>query len=604
MSLAVRLKLCAWLLLIPCLCAAVPEKTEKAEEEKSKPVPVDVTWGELELKGSYPEGPMPGGLFGELHESLGDIITRLDKAAADDKLTGVLLKIQQVEIGWGKMHELRQAIGRIRKAGKKVVAWVEEGHSHDYLLATACDEVVIPEPAALMLVGLRAEVSFFRNLFDKLDLKPDMLRVGEFKSAAEPFQRTEMSPEFREEMEAILDDYFRLIVQMVSEGRKLSEEEVKGAIDVGPLRSKDALEKKLVDRLAYLDEVEDGLKKDLPEGSKFKWIRKYGKKKIDTDFSGFGGMMKMMELIAGVEPPKRKSTTQKIAVIYAVGTIMSGRSQGGGLSGEVMGSETMIKAIRQAKDDSSVKGVVLRVDSPGGSALASDLMWRELKLLKKPFVVSMGDTAASGGYYISMGADRIFVEPGTLTGSIGVVGGKIGVQGLFDKMGINTTVISRGRNSGVLSMSQGFSQSERESMTKLLYDVYGQFTSKAAEGRKMPVETLEKLARGRVYTGKMAVDNHLVDEVGTLEDAYAAVKKLAGIEGKVERLVLPPVVSPLEALFGPLDPNAQSTVHLQLARELEALAPDAWQTVRQLGVMTLLSRERTLTVLPYRIRVR
>lgn len=602
MSFALRLKSCAWLLLVPCLCAAVPEKPEKTDE-KAKPASTDVTWGEMELKGSYPEGPMPAGLFGELHESLGDIVTRLDKAAADDKLQGVLLRIQGVEIGWGKMHELRQAIGRIRKAGKKVIAWVEEGHSHDYLLATACDEVIIPEPAALMLVGLRAEVSFFRNLFDKLDLKPDMLRVGEFKSAAEPFQRTEMSPEFREEMEAILDDYFRLMVQMVMEGRKLTEEEVKGAIDTGPLRSKDALEKKLIDRMAYLDEVEEGLKKDLPEGAKFKWIRKYGKKKIDTDFSGFGGMMKMMEMIAGVEPPKRKSTTPKIAVIYGVGAIMSGRSEGGGLSGEVMGSETMIKAIKQAREDSTVKGVVLRVDSPGGSALASDLMWRELKLLKKPFVVSMGDTAASGGYYIAMGADRIFAEPGTLTGSIGVVGGKIGIQGLFDKMGINTTVISRGRNSGVLSMSQGFSQTERESMTKLLYDVYDQFTSKAAEGRKIPKETLEKLARGRVYTGTMAVGNHLVDELGTLEDAYAAVKKLAGIEPgtKVERLILPPVVSPLEALFGPLDPNA--SVGVQTVKQLEMLAPEVWQTIRQLGVMTLLSKERILTVLPYRIRV-
>lgn len=585
--------------------------TLSAPELKAETQPANVelserVWGEIEITGVLPEAPTVPGLFGELQESLLDVVKRLDRAAEDRKLFGVLLKIKSTQIGWAKLHELRTAIARIRASGKKTVAWLEEGSSMDYLLATACDEIILPEPGALMLVGLRAEVSFYKNLFEKLDLKPDMLRVGEFKSAAEPYTRSEMSPQFREEMEAILDDYFSLMVENIGTARKLSADEVRTAIDSGPLSSKAALAARLVDRVEYLDQLETRLKAESPEG-KLKWLRRYGKKKIDTDFSGFGGMMKMMELMMGVEKPERKTSTPKIAVIYAVGPIMSGRSQSGGLTGDVMGSDTIIKAVKQAREDSFVKGVVLRVDSPGGSALASDLMWRELELLKKPFVVSMGDTAASGGYYIAMGADKIFAEPGTITGSIGVVGGKIGLQGLFDKIGINTTVISRGRNSGVLSTTTGFTETERKSMEAILYDIYGQFTAKAAAGRKMPVEELEKLARGRVYTGTQALKIGLVDQVGTLEDAYQEVVRLAELqsESKIERLILPKPAGPFESLFGPLDPEARQqqirSASFDSAREL---FPELTDLVGQTWIYRLMSRESCLTLLPCRIRIR
>ncbi len=587
---------------------AVPAKESDTAKktESSKKESVELQWGEIEITGVLPEAPTVPGLFGEMQESLLDVIKRLDHAAGDKKLHGIVLKIKSVQIGWGKLHEVRSAIARVRAAGKKTIAWLEEGGSMDYLLATACDEVIIPEPAALMLVGLRAEVSFYKNLFEKLDLKPDMLRVGEYKSAAEPYTRSEMSPQFREEMEAILDDYYGQMVEVISTSRKITPDEVRSAIDSGPLTSKAALKTKLVDRLEYIDQVESRLKEESPDG-KVKWLHRYGKKKIDTDFSGFSGMVKMMELMMGIEQPQRKNSNPKIAIIYAVGPIMTGRSQSGGLGGEVMGSDTIIKAIKQAREDSFVKGVVLRVDSPGGSALASDLMWRELELLKKPFVVSMGDTAASGGYYISMGADKIIAEPGTITGSIGVVGGKIGLQGLFDKIGMNTTVISRGKNSGVLSMSTGFSETERKSMETLLYDIYDQFTTKAATGRKMPVEQLEKLARGRVYTGNQALQIGLVDKIGTLEDAYNEIIQLAELqsESKVDRLILPKPASPFEALFGPLEPDVrqQQIRHAALTATRDFL-PELSDLVGQAWVYRLLAKERCLTLLPCQIHIR
>jgi len=287
---------------------------------------------------------------------------------------------------------------------------------------------------------------------------------------------------------------------------------------------------------------------------------------------------------------------------------MSGSSQADLFGEEIMGSNTMIKAIRQARDDATVKAVVLRVDSPGGSALASDLMWHELETLegKKPLIVSMGDVAASGGYYIAMGADRIFAEPGTLTGSIGVVGGKLAFEKFFEKIGITTTVVQRGKNSGVLSLTTPFTESEREAMQKMLNDIYSQFTKKAAAGRKMDYEKLEKLARGRVYTGAQALQLGLVDELGTLTDAIAYAKKAAGLDPdqKLERLDLPKPVSPFEQLFGPLDPSAARMQQTAVSAWLKRLPAEVSQPLQTLDIIELLARERVLTVLPYRMSIR
>jgi protease-4 len=274
----------------------------------------------------------------------------------------------------------------------------------------------------------------------------------------------------------------------------------------------------------------------------------------------------------------------------------------------MLGSETLIKAIRQAAGDSTVKAVVLRVDSPGGSALASDLIWRALEKLDKPFVASMGDTAASGGYYISMGAHTIFAEPGTLTGSIGVVGGKIALKGLFEKVGITTSVISRGQNSGIMSIMDGFTDTERKAMQRMLHDVYDQFTHKAAAGRRMEHEQLEKLARGRVYTGAMALEIGLVDKLGTLEDAIAHATKLADLESekKVERLILPRPVGPLEMLLGPMGADAQANTRTSraLIGALESLSPELADQFQAAEMIRLLSAESRLTIMPFRRVVR
>src|SRR5262249_35863184 len=238
----------------------------------------------------------------------------------DEKIDGVILRINSPTIGWAKMGALRKAISRIQAKGKKVHAWLDSAGNADYVLASACDEIVMPEPGVVMMAGVRAEVTFNKKLFDMIGVKAEMLRVGEYKSAAEPYSRTEMSPEFRKEMEEILDDRFKLLVDTIAASRKMTTEKVIAAIDDGPHTSLSAKQLGLVDRIGYEDDLEAALGKTA-EGKTLKVVRKYGKKKADTDFTGMAGMMKMMEMLMGVEPPKRKSTNPKLAIIYATGMI-------------------------------------------------------------------------------------------------------------------------------------------------------------------------------------------------------------------------------------------------------------------------------------------
>ena len=585
-------------------CLSQPTQPVAAQE--TKPAAATATWAHIELKGSYAEGPAMMGLFGDVSESLAEAISRLDKAAKDDAITGVVLKIDGPSIGRGKLNEFRQAIGRVKAKGKKVVAYLDSAGSGDYLVAAGCDEVVMPESGVLMLLGVRSEVSFYKNLFDLVGLKAEMLRVGEYKSAAEPYSRTEMSKEFREELEQVLGDFYDQMVEQVATGRGLDADKVKAAIDNGPHTAAAAKELGLITRVAYEDELTGILKGDKADTT-IKLAKRYGKKKID-DYSGLPGMIKMMNMMMGLEPQPRSSKNPKIAIIHATGMIMPGSSASDLFGDSTLGSDTLVKAIEKASADATVKAIVLRVDSPGGSALASDLIWRALEKVEKPIVASMGDVAGSGGYYIAMGADTIFAEPGTITGSIGVVGGKIALEGLYNKIGITTSVVARGKNSGILSTTTGFTDSERAAMTKLLLDIYKQFTEKAAKGRKMDYEKLEKLARGRIYSGATALKLGLIDKIGTLEDAVDHAKQLAklGPDDKVERLILPKPTSPLESLFGPLNPDEQTRVSADAAMfsALKAISPDLADDLRNAWQINKLARESRLMLMPFTIRIR
>jgi protease IV len=579
-------------IVLACLVNYIPAAESGKEGGKDKSTAKVAVF---EISGSFPEGPDQEGLFGEMSVSLNKILERIDQAKNDNKIAAILLQIRDPEIGRGKIDELRAAIARVRKAGKKVYADVRDVSSKPYLIASACDEIIMPESGTLAVSGVRAELTFFKDLFDKLGIKAEMMQVGAYKGAAEPFTRSGMSPEFRKQFELVIDSYYDQMVDLIAADRKLDRGKVKDLIDVGIMTAESAKTAGLVDRVAYVDEFRKELAEKL-KVDEVTLVEDYGKKQVDTDFSGIGGFMKLMQTLMGGESQEKEGKNKKIAVVYAVGVIMDGESAGGLFDEATLGGDTLAKAIRDADANSKVAAIVLRVDSPGGSALASDLVWREVVRAKKPIVASMGDTAASGGYYISMGAKKIIAERQTLTGSIGVVGGKVALKGLLDKLGIKTESISRGKNSGWESMDEPFTPAEREVWMNSMQSMYRQFTSKAAEGRKIDLNHLrDDLAGGRVFTGKMAVENKLVDRLGTLDDAIAEAKSLAGLKADepIDRLELPKPKTIFEQLFG----NAAAESRVPIPKDLAA------QFARAETIRRLLNKPAVL-MMPCQVRIK
>jgi protease-4 len=595
----------------------------KDEKTADKPVKKKTAViAHISLAGSMPDGVGQGGLLADVSPQLHRIIERLDKAAADTRVKGVVLSIESPAIGRGRAAELRAAIGRIRKAGKPVAAHLIGADPIHYMVASACDTVAMPPAATLEITGVRTEVTFYKAMLDTIGVEAEILQVGEFKGAGEPLTRASMSPQLRAQYEQFVGDLYEQLVEGIATDRKLSVEQVRTLIDTGVFTPEAAVDAKLIDAVAYEDEVISGLagrlKIDQP-----KVARDYAEQKLDNDFSGIGGLVKLVELLSGQKQAAATGKGKQIAIIYLTGEIKEGKGKDDLLGGGSAGSDSVIKAIREAAKDEKVAAIVLRIDSPGGSALASDLIWREAERTTKPVVASLGDIAASGGYYVAVAADKIVAAPGTLTGSIGVVGGKIAVGKALEKYGVHTDVVAKGRNAGWLSMQTPFTDHEREVFLATMKDVYRLFKSKVATGRKLDMEKLDTLAEGRVFTGRMAKDLGLVDRLGTLDDAIDEARKLAGIDADeaVERVLLPEPRGLFNDLFGMAGDavpmagltGAGAASGSSFAREalvraallarmsgvpgLEGLAAEAEALVQ-------LSSGRPLMMLPMRVRVR
>ena len=570
-----------------------PPASEKPDPQETKPTKVRLA--HIAIEGKLPESPGRMTLFGDLGVDLRKTIVRLDKAAQDKSIAGVVLEIRRVRLARGKLHELRGAIARVRASGKKVYAQLESALGAQYLLASACDEIVMPESGVVLIPGVHAEFSYFKDLLEKLGIEADMMHVGDYKGAAEPLTRKSMSEPVRKNLTALIDDIFDQMITTIATDRQMQVDQVRSLVDQGLLTANDALQAGLIDRVTYPDQFR-ALLAEQYEADPLVYVMNYGKKKVDTDFSGPMGMIKLFKAIVGAASGGNGSSGSKIAIVYAVGPIMSGKSESGALGGTTMGSRTLVEALHKAADDEDVKAIVLRINSPGGSALASDLIWRATQAIDKPIVASMGDVAASGGYYIAMGADRILAEPGTVTGSIGVVGGKLALGGLFGKLGIATDVISRGQNSGMFSPTAKFSDGQREAVANMMHDMYRQFTAKAAAGRHMPLEKLESLAGGQVYTGRVAKRNGLVDELGTLQDAVRAAKQLAGLEAdeKIKLEILPKPENPFESLFGA---DFEAEHEARLLGGVQQLAPELAEPLRRAAELRRVMRAEPVTLL-------
>jgi protease-4 len=593
--------------------AAVAERGASAEggERAAKRKPT-ATVAHIRLAGTLPDGVGQGGLLADVAPHLHRLIERIDKAAQDQRVKALVLQIETPAIGRARGDEIRAAIARFRAAGKPVTAHLVGGSPVTYGVALACDSIAMPPAATLEITGVRAEMMFFKSILDRFGVKAEILQVGEFKGAGEPLTRESMSPQLRAQYEAFVGDLFEQLVARVAEGRKLPVEKARELIDVGVFTPDQARAAGLIDAVAYEDEAIDAVAKRA-RIEEPKVARDYAERKMDADFSGLGGLVKLVEMLSGQKPDRPAGKGKRIAIVHLTGEIREGKGKDDLLGGAAAGSETVIKAVREAARDETVAAIVLRIDSPGGSALASDLIWREVKRAGKPVVASLSDIAASGGYYVAVAADRIVAAPGTLTGSIGVVGGKVAIGPGLEKVGIRTEAVSKGRNAGWMSMSEPFTDSEREAFLGTMKDVYRLFTTKVAAGRKLDIEKVAALAEGRVFTGRMAKEAGLVDRLGTLDDAVDEARQLAGIaaDEKLDRLLLPEPRGLFEDLLGAsggtgapvaramATTNARAFLLGRIA-ELPALAALSGEV----EALELLAGGRPLFMLPARVTVR
>ena len=466
----------------------------------------------------------PGGVFGPFLEpppTVRSLTEALRKAKVDRRVTSVIVRPAGTAALWGKVQEVRDAILDFRSSGKPIVAFLEYGGEQEYFLASACDKVFLMPTASLDLTGIASYELFLRGTLDKIGTFPDVLHVGEYKTAANTFTEKTYTPSHREMAQSLNTDLYEQLVRGVAESRHKTVEEVRALIDHGPYLPEDAIRAGLIDDVAYEDEIDD--KVALGRGTQ-RYVSLDEYRRISPRSVGL-------------------NKGPRIAVVYAVGMITSGESSDDATMGQSVGSDTIVEHLRKVRADNSIKAVVLRVDSPGGSAIASDIIWREVVLTrdKKPVIASMSDVAASGGYYISMPAHKIVAQPATLTGSIGVVMIKFAIGGTLEKLGMNMERVTNGKYADLWAPDRPFTPEERKKIEDSMHATYETFVEKAAAGRKTTPERIDSIAQGRVWTGAQAKQHGLVDELGGLERALVLAKQAAGIDEKseVELVVYP-----------------------------------------------------------------
>ncbi|HLA77094.1 MAG TPA: signal peptide peptidase SppA [Vicinamibacteria bacterium] len=498
----------------------------------------------FDLRGEIPEPPSSDltPFFGRRPPTLRTLVESLDRAAGDAKVKAVVLRVSFLpDAGWGKVQELRDAIVRFRKSGKPAYAHLEFCGNREYYLATACDKIYAVPTGLLDVTGLSAETTFLRGSLDKLGVEAQFEGVGKYKNAPNQYTEKGFTEPHREQMEALLDSVYEQYVTALAKARGKSREQAEAILDQGPFDAKEALKAGLVDELVYRDQLQERLKSG--EGVS---PARYVKKARGLGLDG----------------------RPKLALVFAVGEIVPGESQESPFGGSFAGSETVAHALKSAREDDDYKAVLLRVDSPGGSGTASDVIWREVQLTRKqkPVVISMGDVAASGGYYIAMGGDAIVAQPGTITGSIGVFSGKFSLRGLYDKLGVSKEILIRGRHAALFSEYRPWTQEERDRIRSLMESFYQDFVAKAAEGRKKPVAEIDQMAQGRVWTGAEAFRLGLVDRLGGLEVAVSVAKERAkiGKDQDVQLVILPEKKGFLETLLERQDEGLEASLPADL----------------------------------------
>ncbi|MCC6359167.1 MAG: signal peptide peptidase SppA [Phycisphaerales bacterium] len=559
---------------------------------------------------------------GGKQRSLYEWVEELDKVAADPEFAGVVMIIDEPSIGIVHVEELTRSLAAVRAKGKKVLAFMDSAGNSVYPLATAADHISLSENSDLSIVGLHAEAEYYKGLLDKVGLEMDMLHCGAYKSALEPFVRTEPSKEARENIDWLLTGIYDRWIQLMADGRKLSVEQIKAAVDQAPIVAAEALKLKLIDAVESFDDFSQRIRKEF--GQDCEVVKKYKSGDDDFEFdmnNPFALFQKINEMME--EAASSKEATG-IAIIYLEGGITTGKSTvdffGGGRS---VGSTTFRAAFDEATENDAIKAVVLRVNSPGGSALASDIIWKAATRCakKKPLIVSMGGVAGSGGYYVAIPGDTIFAEESTITASIGVVGGKMIWKGLWqDKLGINTVEFNRGKNAGLMSTMSKWTDAERAFMMKYMDSIYEQFKGRIKTSRGERIKgDLESMAGGRVFTGKQALERGLVDKIGGLQDAVRLAAKKAGLDTKDLKIHNLPrekdFADVLREIFGEESKDeyeirteiraSLDSVLGGLAPTLRTVAPERFRALsRAFEQLMVLDREHVSCYMPLELRIR
>lgn len=580
--------------LLTTLLTAFAQDTEKPPTNQF--VEISISGALSEVKPTFALGTVPT-------TPLNNILKSIDKIEENKRIIGVIIRIGGIDTGWGKLQEIRNRLINLRQNGKMVISYLDSANNAEYLLATATEQIILAPAGTIGLTGLRAEVIFYKGILDKFDIKADMFAIGDYKSAIEPYTRKNMSEAQRQAMTSILDNLHQQQVDMIAAGREhINAERAIELINQGPFTANEAHEVGLVDSLSYYDQLITSLESN--HDSKTEFIPNYGKKAVtQPDLGTFTGLMKFISMFTKPTTQSKKNNTPKIALIYATGPIMPNHPQIPFGIGEGITPHRIIDALQTARKDESVRAIVIRVDSPGGSALASDLIWHEVKQAQeqKPTIVSMSDVAASGGYYISAAATEIVAQPGTITGSIGVLGGKLNLKGIYNKVGLTKDIITRGKNADIYSDYSNFSQSERQKIEKMLHKVYDDFVNKVAEGRQKTYDEIHQIAQGRVWTGQQAKELGLIDWLGGLDTALAIAKKHVSIshDEPIEIITLPKPKPLLEILMEDFEANLQVPLnrHISVPYSLAKSIPN-------FHLIQLLAHEPMATIIPFDIEIR
>ena len=542
-----------------------------------------------EMPDYVPDDPMRR-LFGSDDSSLSNLVLQIKKAKVDKRIGALLLEINFSGAGWGKADEIREAVADFRTSGKPAYAYMEYGANKEFYLATSCEKIFVAPPGDLFINGLAAEVMFFRGSLDKLGIEPDVFQIGKYKNAPDQFTRKEMSDAHKEVVNSILDDLYGRMVNTIATARKKTPDEVRAIIDNAPIGAAQAKEQGLIDGANYRDEVFTELKKRLgyKDGDKLNTVIGGAYREVKPESVGL-------------------NKGERIAVIYASGTIGSGRSNDGPYGDQSVGSDTVAKAITDSAEDKTIKAIVIRVDSPGGSSYASDIIWHAVETAKKtkPVVISMGDVAASGGYYIACNANKIVAEPSTITGSIGIFAGKPVMKGFYDWLGVSNEYVMRGKLAGMFRETEKFTKEERAKFEELIKSTYyDDFVPKVAKGRGRDAEYIDSIAQGRVWMGSQAKGNGLVDEFGGLDKAIEVAKGLAKIpaEKGIERVIMPFPRTFFEELF---NQGGDSSVKAEQQRAaFEALPEDVRRSLHFAAMMDKMKRGEMMALMPFELRIK